>query len=250
MTSSTRHISFTPAFIPVRRIDYRGNLTVRYLYPDGTEPQVNALSPDPEVYPATNIADDRYKVNPYDSVGTKRKKAKDNLEWLSIHKPFLFEELLVFLEGIPEDEVPLVSSHLTHTLTPERIISEEYIETYYRVMFQTSSLCAALAVDGFNVRDKKKAALFIFSSARTGCGYTVIHPHFRAAILAVWITQEHFDFPRAPILRDHAEDLAFIDSHFDEVYAARHELMRRGTINKPSIEEFLKHDGPLRLGSL
>jgi hypothetical protein len=248
MTSSAGTVSFIPAFIPVRQIDYRGNLTVRYLYPDGSEPHANILTPDPSLYPETNIGDSRYKLE--SSHGSNSKRRKNNLDWLSTNRPFLFERLLNFLEGIPEEEAVFVSRCLESGLSPERVISEEYIEAYYRVMFQTSTLCTALARDGFGGRNDAKVSSYIFTSARTACGYTVIHPHFRAAVLAIWITQDHYVFPRTPIFRYHAEDLAFIDSHFDDVYAARHELMRRGDIDKSAIEHFLKHDGPLRLGAL
>lgn len=238
----------TTSYVPVRRLHPNDRITVRFLNADGTEPPAGASVPSAAGYPETFLSDERYKL---DGIrGMRGQRTQPSLLWLSENNPLLFEELLCFLEEVMDDESASVKKLLDHGLTPERGITESYIYTYYRLIIDTKSLIFALAADGWRGKESIRA-WSIFISARTACGYTVEHQNFKAAILAVWIMQDLNDPLKTPLwAKDNEKNLAFIDKHFDEVYAHRHEFRSRGIIAAPTIEAFLRHDGPLRLGSL
>jgi hypothetical protein len=236
------------SYVPVRKLHHDGRITVRFLNADGTVPPAGAVLPSTEEYPETRLSDERYKLDTF--TGARGQQRRSNFLWLSENNPLLFEELLRFLEEVTDYESASVNRLLVHGLKPEKSLPESYIYTYYRLFIDNKRLIFSLAADGWRGREDIRA-WSIFIAARTACGYTVEHPYFKAAILAVWIMQDRNDPLKAPLwAKDNEESLAFINKHFDEVCAHRHEFRSRAIIAPATIEAFLRHDGPLRLGSL
>lgn len=231
---------------PVRKLHTDGTISVRLLHADGSEPAAGTAGLSAEEYPVTRLADERYQLH-----GMERdKKVADNMRWLSDNYPLLFEELLCFLEIMSEDTSPSITRTLDHGLTPSRTSTESYILAYYRHFIDTATLSFSLAADGWKGTNNIKA-WSIFISTRTACGFTVEHPRFKAVMLAVWIMQDTHD-PMAHPLRakDNEDSIALIDSRFEEVYEARHELRSIATIDGTYIEDFLRQPKSLRVGTL
>jgi hypothetical protein len=234
------------SYIPVRKMHPYNRISVRLLNTDGTEPPAGTPALSADQYPESLLTDKRYKL--YDT----RIKARltKNLYWLSDNHPLLFEELLSFLEDMRMDYAPSMANLLDHHLVPDGKCTESYVLTYYRLAMDMLELCASLAAEGF-IGSKDTRAWGLFGSARTACGFTVEHPHYKEVILAVWIMQDKHHVLNDPLrAKNHKQDLDFISQRFDEVYNLRHELRKRSTIDMSTIEVLLQHKGPLQSGCL
>jgi hypothetical protein len=227
-------------------MDLSGTISVHLLNADGTEPAAGTTDLSTEKYPATRLSDKRYKLDRI----VVNKKLSGNLHWLSSNHPFLFEEVLCLLEGLSNNCSKSMTYILNHPLVPDREITQSYILAYYRHVLELAPLLFALADDWLHGADGT-GAWSLFVSTRTACGYTVEHPEFKAAMLAVWIMQDTHHPIRTPLkATDNEVDLGFITNRFPEVYDSRHELRSRNTIDSSTIEELLQQIRPLRAGTL
>jgi hypothetical protein len=239
-------VTMTTSYIPVRKMNAYGTITVRLLNRDGTQPPAGTPELSAEQYPQTSLSDERYKLH-----GNNLSKNQSNLRWLSDNNPLLFEELLSFLEDTHDDNIPSISALLDHRLVPDGKCTESYVLAYYRALIDTAPMLIELANDDFSGPFPKRKAWSLFVTTRSACGHTVEHPHYREAILSVWIMQDvHRSIENPLPVKDHKQDLDFISQRFDEVYNLRHELRARSTINRHVIDEMLQYQGPLRAGCL
>jgi hypothetical protein len=233
--------------VPVRKLHPDGTISVHLLNADGTEPAAGTTEPSTEKYPATRLIDQQYKLNRV----VLNKRLPENLHWLSDNYPFLFEEVLCLLESMDSEHSNSMTRLLNHPLVPDRKITESYVLAYYRNLIELTPLLFTLAEDGFILGADDTEAWNLFVSTRTVLGYTVEHPQFKSAMLAVWIMQDvHHPISTPLKSKDNEANLDIITNRFQEVFDARHELRSRRTIDSATIGEMLQQIRPLRTGAL
>lgn len=224
----------TTELVKVRTLHVDGSLTVKYLNPDGTEPLERTAS-GMHLPPVTYMWDRQYKL----SINTMYFNGvlHNNLMHLCKHDPFLFEEVLSFLELSESDEEELlVYCLMNKEVIPQRDHTATEYRSWFRALLDNGALSHELSnhIPWTNVVFSHD----LFEDAhRLVANYD--HPHFRAALLAVWIMQSHAQDRVRLSYWKHLDDLAFIESRFDEVLAARHHLARLGTLESSVIQEFL-----------
>ena len=233
-------------YIPVRKLNVDGHLTLQFVRPDGTVhheelPLLQAI--ERRTYGSHPIGGDRYGIvsGQYHYFNSK---VKDNLKPLSDTNPLLFEEVLSFLETSPKILKQLMVCYLINRYAyPVDGMPPDAYYPLFRALMDHAPMMNELECG----RENPMYADLIFIQSRklVPCE----HPHFKAALLTVWILKDTGKLDPFKYA-DRADDIAYVDSRFDEIFAARNVLAASGSISRDHIENVLMSPAALRDGVL
>jgi hypothetical protein len=211
-----------------------GRVYLKYLTSNGSEV-------DSELHPAGLLWDEKYQLGGKGLV--KRYETIGNLVYLSQKNPFLFEELLVFLETCKKDESEIMAHRIRHqVLRPGEHNSEtNHVESYRNLLVVVPVLSV--------LRVRPWESIILLNNAKK-CVGSVDHPLLVATVLGLWIMQKKGGTQFRIRYETHRENLEFIDAHLPEVIALRKELKRVHSIDRGLITDMLDATSPLRIGVL
>lgn len=240
-----------PLPVPVRQLHDDGFITVRYLMPDGTEPQDDLpeeMALGAMLHPITAVWDNQYRLGIIEGVFPNSKTQK-NLLHLSNTDPLLFEEVLDFLESAPDQEQRLMAHRVTgNSMFPNERRPQTTFHEQYRAIMRSAPVLVELCHDKYSNWGTQTANQILGDARKSVEGFD--HPHFIAAAVATWIMQKH-DGKRTRIAyADHADGIAYIDDNMRAVMDVRDDLARIGTLNKDDIESVIRTASVLRIGAL
>lgn len=240
-------------YVPVRKMHDDGYITVRYLNPDGSEPE--ELPEEYTLGATLNETSEIWDVDRYHlwgrgyffGGGVPRPIA--NLKYLSDTNPLVFEEVLVYCEnnhGVGPDFFKHVLGHKSMVPT-ERNPHANYHDMY-RALMKHADMLMELGKE-YAVGMERHNANMMFNDARRIMG-EFDTPLFGAAAVAAWIIHRGTGKRVKIKYEDHAEDIQYIDSRLGEAITARYDLARLGSIRKEDVQSMLDRPKPLRVGSL
>lgn len=237
--------------IAVRKIDEDGYISVRYLMPDGTEPQDDLpeeLMLGRTLHRITVPWDQQYRLGIFEDYYPES-QLKLNLMYLSDTNPLLFEEVLVFLESAPYLEFQIMSRRIMNNrMFPTKERPEATYYGLYRRVIDSAALLIDITSDCIVGMNSSEASKLLGDAYK--CMGDFDHEHFEAAAVATRIVQKHTN-KRVRLSRtDNEEDIAFIAENLHDVVKARKELARIGSIKKADIARMINAPTALRIGSL
>lgn len=220
--------------IPVRKMADDGHIYLRYLTSAGSEV-------DGVLHPTGVLWDKKYKLGGEGLV--KRYETISNLLHLSQNDPFLFEELLVFLETCKKDESEIMAHRIRHQmLRPSEHNPEKNHTESYRNLLVVVPVLSVLRV-------RPRESVILLNNAKK-CVGSVDHPLLVATVLCLWIMQKKGGTQFRIRYETHRKNLEFIDAHLPEVIALRKELKRVHSVDREMIADMLDTTSPLRIGVL
>jgi hypothetical protein len=215
-------------------VSNEGHIYLRYLTSDGRET-------DGVFHPAGALWDKKYRLGGKGLV--KRYETISNLSHLSQKDPFLFEELMVYLETCKKDESAIIAHRIRHQMMQpgEHNPEKNHAESYRKLLVVVPLLSV--------LRVHPRESVILLNNAKKSVG-SVDHPLIVATVLGLWIMQKKGGTQFRIRYERHRENLEFIDAHLPEVIALRKELKRVHSIDRGLIADMRDATSPLRVGVL
>lgn len=224
----------------MRKMTNDGLIHLRHLNPDGTE-ICDTMTPAGALWHRGFRMGNQTQVQRYSAI--------QNLVHLSNADPFLFEEVLCFLENSTSAEASIMADRLHYKqLSPSLGDTDNDDVQVYRQLLQAIPFIAVL-VGGATSSALTVQAVRLLNTA-TKCVGTLGSPLLTAAVLGVWIMKKTKGKQYRLPYETHRADLEFIDAHRDEVMKHRRRLAQVGSIDRELITELMEVTTPLSAGVL
>lgn len=232
--------------IPVRKLHDDGFITVQYVNPDGSRfddelPEGFVFAANPN--PITALWDEQYRIGDEGHVNGSEIMA--NLKHLSDVDSFLFEEVLLRLEGCHRNELLVWKARLaTKTMHPTDHRPNENYAPVFRSMLKTVPIASELTSGSVFLSNH------LISRARKVVGY-LGNENLAATVLCVWVSGDinSLVFPKLSYQKYRA-DIEFVDAHLESVMSVRDTLKRLKTFQRKDVSELISNALPLSSGAL